>query len=112
MVIKQDSTKEHRAPSGNVKNKMQVMWWKWKQTLPNIWVVNTELVWEFLHLVDILGKKRDPKINNLYFHLWKLEGGEKLNLKYGEKKKNKKEISVEINTENKWLQMCVLWKEP
>lgn len=87
MTIKQDSTKEHGAPRENVKNKMQVMWWKWKQTLPNIWVVKTELVWEFLHLVDILGKKRDPKISNLYFHLWKLEGGEKLNLKYEEKKR-------------------------
>lgn len=29
-------------------------------------------------LVDILGRKKDPKINDLYFHLWKLEGGEQI----------------------------------
>lgn len=74
------------------KNKMQLMWWKWKETLPNIWVVKAELVREFLHLVNILGRKKDPKINDLYFHLWKLEGGGQIKFKV-HRKKEKQEIN-------------------
>lgn len=52
--------------------------------------------------MDILEGKKDLKINNLCFHLWKLERREQIKSEVSRRKeKGKKEIRAEINRENK-----------